>query len=145
MGAIECDGGSNPIASKGGDNWKKGWLLDIGANGKRGAVRLETSGGNEKAPGSSQISTNENLINSGAWHHIAVSVKKSSKGSLARIYVDGVVEAIGHIDEVSLDNPKADFYIGRIDQYCLSGSVDDVWFFRRAISEGDVRSLMAKK
>ncbi len=133
---------SNPIASKGGYNWKKGWVLDVGANGKRGAVRLETSGGGERSPGSSQISTNVNVLSSGEWHHIAVSVEKSVGGSQTRIYVDGVAEATGHIDQVSLDNSDADLCIGRIDQYRLSGSVDDVWFFRRAISEADVRSLI---
>jgi TolB-like protein len=134
-----------PVASKGGYNWKRGWTLDVGANGKRGAVRLETSGGGERARGSSQISTNQNVLSSGEWHHIAVIVKKSSSGSQTRIYVDGILEASGHVDQVSLDNSDADFYIGRIDQYRLSGGVDDVWFFRGAISEADVQSLMGSK
>jgi TolB-like protein len=134
-----------PLASKGGYNWKRGWTLDVGANGKRGAVRLETSGGSERAPGSSQISTNQNVVKTGKWHHIAVVVKKSSRGGQTGIYVDGNVEATGKVDEVSLDNPDADFYIGRIDQYRLNGSVDDVWFFRGAISEAEIQSLMGRR
>ena len=135
-----------PIASKGGYNWKRGWTLDVGANGKRGVVRLQTSGGSERAPGASQISTDQNVLNNGEWHHIAVAVKKSSAGEReTRIYVDGILTASGHVDQVSLDNSNADFYIGRIDQYRLSGSVDDVWFLRGAISEADVKLLMGSK
>ncbi len=134
-----------PIASKGGYNWKKGWTLDVGANGKRGVVRLQTSGGGERAPGASQISTGQNALKNGDWHHIAVSVKKSSAADEAKIYVDGILVASGHVDQVSLDNSNADFYVGRIDQYRLSGSVDDVWFFRGAISETEVKTLMRRK
>jgi hypothetical protein len=143
------DAETNPIASKGAYGWKRGWVLDIGANGKRGVVRLETKGDSEKARGFSQTSTNQNVVNSNEWHHIAVVVKKSSGGLNTRIYVDGNLEAAGHVDQVSLDNPEADFYIGRVDWSraekvgFLRGAIDDVWLFRGAISEDQVHSLMS--
>ena len=140
------NGNAYTVASKGGHNWtKRGWTIDISAGRNRSAVVLETSGGGQRAPGSSQISTNQNLVKSGEWHHIVVSVKKSNDGPDTKIYVDGSLAASGHVDQVSLDNSSADFYIGRIDQYRLSGSVDDVWFLRGAISETEVKLLMGRK
>jgi TolB-like protein len=153
---VRLDGNSesNPIASKGSYGWKRGWVLDLGANGKRGVIRLETKGDSERAPGLSQTSTKQDIVSSGEWHHIAVVVKKSSGGQNIAIYVDGTMEASGHIDQVSLDNSDADFYLGRIDVFHLGrvekvfflrGAIDDVWFFRGAISAAQVRSLMGGK
>ncbi len=146
------DAESNPIASKGAYGWKTGWVLDLGANRKPGVVRLETKGNSERAPGFSQTSTQQNVVSTGKWHHIAVVVRKSRSGQNTTIYVDGNVEATGHVDQVSLDNPAADFYIGRVDVFHLDrvesvvffrGAIDDVWLFRGAISEAQVRSLMS--
>jgi hypothetical protein len=143
---------ASPIASKGAYGWQRGWVLDYGADGKRGVVRLETKGDSERAPGFSQTSTNQNVVTSGEWHHVAVVVRKSSSGHNTKIYVDGKLEATGHVDQVSLDNPQADFYFGRVDFFhrdrvekvlFLRGAIDDVWLFRGAISEAQVRSLMS--
>ncbi|MCO6436718.1 MAG: hypothetical protein J5J06_06485 [Phycisphaerae bacterium] len=84
------------------------------------------------------------LIADGQWHHVAVTVKRTSATGL-RLYVDGLAVAFDptpHTGNISNNAelligashpiPTASFYEGRIDE---------VQVFRRAIDAGEVQAI----
>jgi hypothetical protein len=82
-------------------------------------------------------------INDGLWHHVAVVV---TMGQDIRFYVDGVLSSM----KEAITTPASSgvpFQIGSMSftyyAYPFTGTMDEVKFFRRALSATDVASLYA--
>ena len=129
---------AHPCVSMGGNNRPKGWKVGIA---RGGSVGFESSGGQRNAPTHSQIATPPNTVQAEQWHHIAVSVKRGPQGNLTKIFVDGKEAASGNVGFGDLTDKQFSLCFGKTDQYRLDGRIDEAWFFRRALSAGEVRSL----
>lgn len=76
------------------------------------------------------------LVNDGNWHHVAVT--RVSGGPL-RIYLDGYLEASGTAGVAALtSNPNIDIGGNTLDGRYFNGSLDEVAFYGRALTAGEV-------
>lgn len=89
------------------------------------------------------------LVNDGKWHHLAVSVVRTSYTG-GKLYVDGVPFTFDPtpLAGVNLSNP-AKFRIGadhnaNAVRY-FSGCIDEVQFFRRALSAAEIFSIYSAR
>ena len=82
------------------------------------------------------------VVTDGIWHHVATTYD----GSDLIFYLDGVVDAqtsiAGGLQEP--DNSNNVLYIGGcdVDDYFMTGLIDDVAIFNEALSEGEINDLM---
>ena len=85
----------------------------------------------------STINTDPDVVTDGEWAHIALTYD----GFIARIYVDGVLEAVGGF--AVTDKPTATFYIGRNDNPAerFEGAIDDMQVFNYDLSQEEVVEL----
>ncbi|RMD46056.1 LamG domain-containing protein, partial [Candidatus Pacearchaeota archaeon] len=88
--------------------------------------------------------TAENNLSLGSWHHAVVSYN----GSVARLYVDGVLadsdsDVSGTLKDSSGNLVLGQGYYNTTDYGAFSGVVDDLIIFNRSLSEAEVFGLYA--
>ncbi|MGB0580886.1 MAG: PVC-type heme-binding CxxCH protein, partial [Limisphaerales bacterium] len=110
------------------DSSGTGWRLIQTA--KMG-VRLETVG-KAKAV-NSNIDSPDNVLASGRWGHVIVSVDRSIDGGFARLYINARHLGDGKILEYAAE--PADLLIGAGDGRFFNGQLDELYVFNRRINE----------
>ncbi|MFO0804034.1 MAG: LamG-like jellyroll fold domain-containing protein [Gemmataceae bacterium] len=85
-------------------------------------------------------------IDDGQWHLLTVTQTGAGAGT-ARLYVDGMLEDVK--DGLTLAASAAPFYVGAAfapgnpTPYSFNGGIDDLRFYRRALTDDDVAELYA--
>ncbi|MDP6596754.1 MAG: LamG domain-containing protein [Candidatus Poribacteria bacterium] len=79
------------------------------------------------------------VVTDGKWHYITTTYKNPD----FKLYVDGKVDAEVKPGAVP-DTPKNKFFIGGCDigGYWMTGTLDDIVVFNRALSEKEINQLM---
>jgi hypothetical protein len=128
------------IAGKGYLNNDKGYGLFLnGDNSSKPAFQARTFASTAQTSSPSIPS-----INDGEWHHL-VGVRDHS-GSASKLYVDGILVDTA-ILALSDYTTGAEFGVGKSSynltfwRFPLTGSVDDVRFYNRALSDQEVEQL----
>ncbi len=105
-------------------------------------VLFSISGGKAKIyDGSSYEASSTTSVNDGTWH-LLTYVRSGSTGS---IYVDGVLEATHTANFTLSPNDKWSIgqeWDGSTPSDFLTGTVDDVRFYNKALSQGQITSLL---
>jgi hypothetical protein len=118
-------------------SWTHGWYLDMPNN--QGVLRIETASPANQSNGA--VASRPGVIRVNQWQHVAAVVRRGTNET--RIYVNGFQVGQGTIAPASLDNPKVDLYLGRIqDAQQFKGEIDEVRFYRRALSEAELQALL---
>ncbi|MDO8742198.1 MAG: LamG-like jellyroll fold domain-containing protein, partial [bacterium] len=118
-----------------------GWTVYISGTGTLQA------GLNDSAAGCVFSPSDGAIINNGSWHHITTVFNRA--GNVVR-YVDGIqtgtTASIASLSGVSIDS-SAEFRIGSRDATgdsgFLSGAIDDVRIYPRALSLSEIQALSA--
>lgn len=140
---VSSDSGTfNPFFGYGGVSGTGGawWVLVNvtagGATGQAGALRLAISGG---------YITATTDLRGGPWHHFAVVQSGPLLSTGVKLYVNGTAEPNTALSDQTVNtlansDPPA---IGKQhdDPRTFNGSLDDLAWFDRALSAGEVRSL----
>ena len=98
----------------------------------------------------------DNYLNDGNWHHIAGILKRDEVEGV-KLYVDGVLQTMRGLSFNIASQPTADvtestetldngnsFTIGassKINYYNFNGLIDDIHFYKRALSNCEIKSL----
>lgn len=118
-------------------SWTHGWYLDMPDN--RGVLRIETASPANQSNGT--VASRPGVIRVNTWQHVAAVVRRGENRT--RLYVNGYQVAVGTIAPTSLDNPKVDLYIGRIQgAQQFKGEIDEVRFYRRALAVEEIQALL---
>ncbi len=119
-------------------SWTHGWYLDMPDN--HGRLRIETAGPDSVSNGT--VTSAAGTIVANSWQHVAAVVRRGENAT--RLYVNGYPVAKGTIGPASLDNPKVNLHIGRIqDAQEFHGAIDEVRIYRRALEEPEIAALVA--
>ena len=79
------------------------------------------------------------IVADGSWHHVA----KSSDGDLMRLYIDGKMDGETPIGGKLVINGEDPLWIGaRPGNVAATGIIDEVGFFTKALSEGELADVM---
>jgi hypothetical protein len=164
--ALEFDGsddwvnmGDAPVLKPTGDVTFTAWYYWMGGNYllSTGGQTSSTGYAITHDPGAGTIwvgvSTGEKAANTGyipgpsqeVWHHVAGSYD-DSEGRLT-VYVDGEVLETVKAGEKALENKFAALHIGKpnnVDNYYLSGIIDEVAIFNVALNQDDITSIMTR-
>jgi arylsulfatase A-like enzyme len=113
------------------------WAVRVqNSNGTFGALRAECQGG---------YIVGDTDLRDGLWHHIAcVFTNNSTSITNVKLYVDGVLEGVSAQKDMAINTvANGDALIG-CDNTPLyfSGVMDEVRIYNRALSAGDVSSLV---
>jgi len=125
------------IVSLGKYSWTHGWYFDMPDN--KGVLRIETANSDNQSNGT--VASRPGVIRLNQWQHVAAVVSREENKT--RLYVNGYEVAAGTIQPSMLDNPKVDFYIGRIqDSQQFKGEIDEVRFYSRALDVSELKALL---
>lgn len=114
-----------------------GWYFDMPQ--PNGVLRIETMTPDGQRNGT--VQSRPGTIRRNQWQHVAAVVRRGSNQT--RLYVNGIEVAVGTINAANLDNPKVSLHIGRIEGAQLfKGDIDEVRFYRRALSHAEVVALV---
>ncbi|MCA9120081.1 MAG: DUF1592 domain-containing protein [Planctomycetaceae bacterium] len=118
-------------------SWTHGWYFDM-PNGQ-GVLRIETAGPDNQSNGT--VVSRPGTIRANRWQHVAAVVRRGENNT--RLFVNGFQVASGTIAPQVLDNPKVSLHIGRIqDAQQFKGEIDEVYFYRRALSDAELQALL---
>lgn len=85
-------------------------------------------------------------INDNQWHHIAVTWKPNGNTLLsnAKLYVDGVLESVGDIDNIAVDtDTDEDVHIGNFSgTNHFQGLLDDVRIYKKELTAQEIQDLL---
>ena len=126
-------GGHTRIFCTGSYNWSSGFCIGFGA-GKSGLL-FEMGDGKGTGTG---MRSKTGIRGDGKWHHFAGVMD----GGVAKLYINGVLEAEGKIDTEGRIEPTAKPTLGRSarghrDSY-FHGALDDVKCWNRPLSPGEI-------
>jgi mono/diheme cytochrome c family protein len=117
--------------------WTNGWYLDMPNN--QGVLRIETAGPDNAPNGT--VASPPGTIKANVWQHVAAVVRRGENAT--ELFVNGYRVARGTIGPKNLDNPKVSLHIGRIqDAQGFRGAIDDVRFYRRALTENEIQAFV---
>lgn len=118
-------------------SWTHGWYFDMPNN--RGVLRIETVSPNNEPNGT--VASRPGVIRKNRWQHVAAVVRRGENQTA--LYVNGYEVARGTVAPTSLDNPKVDLHIGRIqDAQQFKGKIDEVRIYRRALAPEEIQALV---
>ncbi len=129
--------GNVGILARGGRVWTHGWYLDT--LGNRGVLRLDTTGPDTEPNGT--VVSPEGVLRKDRWQHVAAVVRRGE--GRARLYVNGYRVAKGSVGPADLDNPDLALQFGAVpDGNRMSGEIDDVRVYGRALDEAEIEALV---
>jgi hypothetical protein len=87
--------------------------------------------------------TNAAVFNNGVWYHVAVVVSDSTSSQISAIYLNGVSQTLAANTLNSGFNATAAPRIGEFTSgnFPMSGDIDDVRIYTRALSAADIQQL----
>ncbi|MHC4333326.1 MAG: LamG domain-containing protein [Planctomycetota bacterium] len=107
-------------------------------------IRLHFAGEGDKIKGQIKDTAGDSIdisgystIYDGQWHHIALSADRDES---CRLYVDGKQEACVSMRLIDDINSVANFKLGGTNGW-LSGSMDDLMIFKKALPPSEITSL----
>jgi hypothetical protein len=122
---------------RGGYGYIHGWLLDMPDD--NGILRLETANPDNLSNGT--VASGTGVLRAGHWQHVAAVVRRGDNGT--RLYVNGHEVAVGTVGAANLDNPKANLFIGRIENANLfAGEIDEVRLYGRALDVAEILAMV---
>ena len=81
------------------------------------------------------------IVANGSWHHVA----KSSDGKTMRLFIDGKLDGENPIGGKLVVNGEDPLWIGaRPGNVAATGVIDEVGFFTKALSEGELKDVMSQ-
>lgn len=83
----------------------------------------------------------------GQWYHIAVVFDGSlAQASRGKLYVNGTLDNIRPITNTTIQNSTANLVLGQVagNTTVFNGLIDDVCFYRRALTDAEVATLAGK-
>jgi len=130
--------GKGRTVDKGSSGWTQGWHCAL-VNGIAFSELCDDADPGAQVPGSTAVADN-------AWHHI---VHVFEVGNEARIYVDGALDATGDISgESDIAGVGWDLVFGTVGMIenpwheFISGVMDDIVLFNKALSDAEISELM---
>ncbi len=86
--------------------------------------------------------TSQSAVNTGVWVHVAVT--RDATSGAKEVYINGNLEGSSVGTTVSLNaNPYIAFGANPLDGRFFAGQIDDVYFYDRVLSVGDIAELIA--
>tara|TARA_Y100001973_G_scaffold90676_1_gene138460 strand:+ start:225 stop:2111 length:1887 start_codon:yes stop_codon:yes gene_type:complete len=117
-----------------------GWGLNLNENDNKIWFDISASGTRNS------LVSNSNAWEYNKWHHVAVSTVKST--NIMNIYLDGVLIKSGVPANVidDIEDSSSSFGIGKSDKDTryANGSIKNVGFWKRALSDTEVQNVMYK-
>lgn len=113
---------------------KVGWLAYI----RSGKIRWVIADGSDR-----KIIEAPSIVNDGAWHHIAVVLKREANG-IMQIFVDGKFDIEENIVNIGGVNNSLPIGIGgdSFDNYNFDGEIEEVRVWRKALTTTEIRENM---
>jgi TolB-like protein len=121
------------VMSKGQYN-KPGWIIDIAANRKPGAIRFDTW--NDGAATNQEVFTANGTLSNNTWHHVCVTAKTAGASREIRIYVDGKQRVQSAVRAGNLNIASMDLEVGK-----FNGNLDDLMIINAALDDIEVKRL----
>ncbi len=134
-----------PIAKYNTTGSQRSWYISAGYGVNSWAVIVSATGGALSGSTGIQYAFNQTIPTSG-WHHMGLVIDtNASAGNRARLWVDGVELA----ETVTYDhsaftpyNTSEPVQVGALTgTLAWKGNLDDVFLFRRALAENEVKQL----
>lgn len=123
-----------------------GWAI---SRARDGSTAVYGGGGIDGASGKAVVAWSYNssvwaasllgtsVLTNSAWHHIAWTFDSGGNSSI--LYVDGAVEASGGVSSTLWNGSDCVFYVGGFaNTPGFSGKIDEIHFWDRAITAGEV-------
>jgi hypothetical protein len=117
-------------------NLDRDWSIGLGRGGK-----IQFNTGNSAGD---DVTTTSIDININLWTHVVVV--RDSSSSTKKIYINGLLNVVGNFDNQPFNNNANDVYVGNCacvpdGRRTFRGKIDDVRFYGRPLTEGEILQL----
>ena len=144
------DGGTAMTISAWVQGWPGGWNPYVCKNGEPNGWQMRRHGGNAtldwttRGLSSSDFEGSTGVVGDGEWHNVTMTWDGSAK----TIYVDGVLDnSTGASGTIAASPDVMTFgarFNGGFGNY-LNGSLDDVRFYNRALTEAEIQGMLPQR